>query len=94
MSDGPATHDYTRRYAGHDYTFEPIDNGQRGRVVGWGKGIRAGDYLLLQREAGAGPGSTRYQIVDVRYYSDPSDMWSASVRFAPRPLVAGEGGGR
>jgi hypothetical protein len=53
-----ATHDYTRRSWGHDYTFTPADGGMRGRAVGWGKGIAAGDFMLLVN----GPGSTRYQV--------------------------------
>jgi hypothetical protein len=74
------THDYTRRGWGHDYTFKPRDGGQRGRVMGWGHGLRDGDYLLLQN----GDGSTRYRIVLVKYLGNPNDMWSADVEFAPR----------
>ena len=46
---GAVTHDYRRRGAGHDYTFRPLDpKGIKGDMAGWGHGIRAGDYLILQ----------------------------------------------
>jgi hypothetical protein len=77
-------HDYTRRFWGHDYVFEPIDEGLRGKVMGWGNGITAGDYLILQN--GNGDESTRYKVETIRYELDPSDMWSADVTFAPRSL--------
>ena len=76
------THDYTKRYWGHDYTFDPIDKGQKASMMGWGLGIKNGDYILLQD----GPDrSTRYQITKIEYMSDPQDMWSAKAVFAPRP---------
>ncbi|MBB5046976.1 hypothetical protein HNR60_001725 [Rhodopseudomonas rhenobacensis] len=80
------THDYTRRYWSHDYTFDPIENGMRGRMSGWGSGIRDGDYIILA----CGNGHTRYRVQKIRYQSDPSDMWFADVVFSPRPRkVAG-----
>ena len=75
------THDYTERYWGHDYTFDPIDDGMKGHAMGWGTGIEVGDYLLLQN----GSDSTRYKVDSINYYADPSDMWSAELSFAPRP---------
>jgi hypothetical protein len=77
----PETHDYTKRYWGHDYTFEPVNGGLQARLMGWGMDIKAGDYLLLQN----GDDSTRYQVDSIKYYSDPFDMWSATATFAPRP---------
>lgn len=74
------THNYTLRYPGHDYTFTPSDGGQRGRMTGWGLGLQRGDYLLLDNDGAP----TRYRIDSVRYFSDPRDMWSADVTFAPR----------
>lgn len=76
------THDYSakNRYWGHDYTFEPTNGGKTGRMMGWGNGIKKGDYLLLQN----GAGTTRYKVKSIKYFSDPSDMWSATVEFAPR----------
>ena len=74
------THDYRIRYVGHDYTFEPIDGGKCGRMMGWGGGIEAGDCLLLRN----GNGETRYRVTSIAYYPDPPDMWRATVTFAPR----------
>jgi hypothetical protein len=76
----PKTHDYTVRSWGHDYIFEPLDDGVRGRMQGWGRGITPGDYLLLQH----GNGSTRYRVKDIEYKADPPDMWFATVVFTPR----------
>lgn len=75
------THDFTtRRGYGHDYTFEPIDGGWKGKVFGWGYDVKVGDYLILPN----GDLSTRYVVDTVKYYPDPPDMWRAEVTFAPR----------
>lgn len=85
MNDRTQTHDYTKRTWGHDYTtLSVIDGGKRLRLSGWGRGIEAGDYLLLQNDGG----STRYQVESIEYRMDPPDMWFAEVRFAPRPHVS------
>lgn len=73
-------HDYTKTYWGHDYTFEPIDMGMKGSMVGWGHGIKKGDYLLLKN----GDSATRYKVMKIKYYLDPKDMWTSEVKFAPR----------
>ena len=74
------THDYTNRKWGHDYIFRPINGGMGGSMDGWGFGICRKDFLLLQN----GAKSTRYRVDSISYYSDPPDMWSAEVSFAPR----------
>lgn len=79
-ASGPATHDYSLRCPGHDYTFTPVDHGKRGKAMGWGRGLESGDYLILKN----GSDSTRYRIESVVYFGDPADMWSAKVIFAPR----------
>lgn len=79
------THNYAMRYFGHDYVFEPIDGGQKGRIMGWGEGISKDDFIIL---VGVNPSeTTRYQFTRIRYYSDPPDMWEGDVVFAPRPLT-------
>jgi hypothetical protein len=83
MTDVVTTHDYTRLSWGHNYTFKPVRGGLEGQMLGWGKEIRAGDFLLLQN----GDKTTRYRIRDIRYYVDPEDMWEAWVVFAPRKKV-------
>lgn len=75
------THDYTKRYWGHDYTFDPLDEkGLTARILGWGKGICEADYILLEN----GDENTRYQATEILYFSDPPDMWKGIFKFAPR----------
>lgn len=80
------THDYTQRYWGHDYTWQSVDGGLTANVLGWGIGLRTGDYLLLPNRE-TPDGKTRYQIKSIRYYRDPNDMWDAKLVFAPRKVV-------
>lgn len=82
----PQTHDYgpDRRYWGHDYYFTPTGDGKHGRLYGWGHGLLEGDYILLDDKHG---GTTRYKLENVRYESNPSDMWFADAIFAPRQMT-------
>lgn len=84
MSNEPRTHDYTWRVWGHDFIQTPKRDGMVLRMMGWGDGIKAGDYLLLPN----GSRSTRYRIRGIRYFRDPPDMWRAVAQFAPRPAGA------
>jgi hypothetical protein len=88
------THNYGpgQRVWGHDYAVtQTADGGRQLKVSGWGPligpRIREGDYLLLQKDHDR---DTRYQVADVRYESDPSDMWHATLNFAPRQAVTKE----
>jgi hypothetical protein len=76
------THDYTHRFWGHDYTFDPGRGGLEAKMMGWGMGIERGDFLVLAHPQG---GTTRYRVNRIEYYNDPPDMWRADVVFAPRP---------
>ncbi len=79
------THDYTNRHWGHDfYISDVMEYGEQLLVGGWGKGIKAGHYLILPN----GESSTRYKVKSIEYHRDPADMWSAEVTFAPRPRSA------
>lgn len=79
------THDYTIRGWGWDYYIREVHNGGlRIEAGGWGDGLHKGDYLLLQNKDSQSKPTTRYRIVDIEYYRDPSDMWSAVLEFAPR----------
>jgi hypothetical protein len=82
----PKTHDYRRKKRGwgHDCTFAPVDDGMRGRMMGWGAGIAEGDFLLLSNPEWDS-GETRYRVTKIKYHQDPPDMWSADVEYAPRP---------
>ena len=83
MSD-KKTHDYTDRGWGRNYNITDIQNeGMEVSLCGWGNGITEGDYILLKN----GSGSTRYRIDEIKYFSDPRDMWSAAASFAPRDVV-------
>ena len=77
---GIQVHDYSIRGWGHDYVFRPQDNGLKAHMMGWGYGLKPNDYLILQNKGA----TTRYQIKNVEYYSDPADMWPADVVFSPR----------
>lgn len=77
------THDYTKRYWGHDYVIIAIKNkGWQISMMGWGHGLVVNDFILLEN-AGA---TTRYKLTKVEYEINPSDMWSAEAQFAPRSL--------
>ena len=91
MARPAKTHDYgpgTRGW-GHDYTWEPEPGGLRGTAIGHGAGISNGDYILLERHDNnsgrlLSDGRTRYRVVSIEYYADPTDMWQATLEFAPR----------
>ena len=84
MMSNVKTHDYTKREWGHDYNVTSVDEQTHdARLIGWGVGITEGDYILLK----SGEGSTRYRIIEINYFSDPYDMWSAETSFAPRDSV-------
>lgn len=76
-------HDFTdaRRGWGHDIGYRPAP-GQRLEGHGWARGIKAGDYLVLTNRANGR--STRYMVDDIRYCSNPTDMFFFSATFAPR----------
>ena len=75
------THDLSAQSWGNNYNVLEIqDRGMRVNLVGWCKGIKSGDYLLLKQ----GAGTTRYLVDSIRYESDPDDMWFAETSFAPR----------
>jgi len=81
----PETHYYTARYWGHDYAIdEVVNDGQVLKAFGWGVGLQVDDYLLLAN----GNKSTRYRVSAIAYYPDPSDMWRATLAFAPRGTVS------
>ena len=76
-----STHDLSDRVWGRNYNImESIDRGMKLDLIGWHIGIEDGDYLILKN----GSDTTRYVVESINYFSDPSDMWSASVSFAPR----------
>lgn len=86
----PQTHDYGpgRRFWGHDYAFKPLATDKnKGTAMGWGCGLRKGDFILLDDQRG---GRARYLIEEIEYVGNPGDMWSAKLTFSPRMMTAGE----
>lgn len=69
-------HDYSRLIWGKDYVFEVRKEGIEGCMTGIGKGIKSHDYIILQHESE----SYKYQIEEINYYSEPSDMWIALLK--------------
>lgn len=70
------THDYTQSVKGRDYVFEFVEGQIKAQMTAQGKGIKRGDYIILQNQAY----SEQYQVEEIEYYSDPADMWMALLR--------------
>lgn len=80
-AQAPETHDFSVRGWGHDYVIHKVKH--EGRVLevsGWTRGIKKGDYLIMKN----GERTTRYRTAQIEYCSDPSDMFFATLEFAPR----------
>jgi hypothetical protein len=77
-------HDYTTPYWGHNYTvIERLDDGKILSLAGWGHGLSAGDYILFQNSKD----TTMYGIIELKYETNPRDMWYATAVFTPRPSI-------
>jgi hypothetical protein len=77
----PKTHDFTKQGWGYATSgWNTKDGGLTVSCCGWGRGISRGDYILLKN----GSADTRYLFEEIEYYRDPSDMWHAKLKFAPR----------
>ncbi|MEB3179527.1 MAG: hypothetical protein VKL59_10905 [Nostocaceae cyanobacterium] len=66
-------HDYSPYIYGTDYVFESSNDGFNGYMTAQGKGIKTGDYIILKKDSQI----YKYQVKDIDYYSNPSDMWIA-----------------
>jgi MioC protein len=69
-------HDYTRAEKEGSYIFEPIEGALKGYMTGRGGRMKCGDLVILPD----GCGSSRYQVDQIDYYSNPPDMWIALLR--------------
>ena len=77
----PKTHDLSFQCWGKNYTVMNVhEQGLKVDIVGWGEGVKKGDYLILKK----GEGTTRYLVDKIRYENNPNDMWFAETSFAPR----------
>ncbi|MBE9166187.1 hypothetical protein IQ238_01110 [Pleurocapsales cyanobacterium LEGE 06147] len=72
----PKIHDYTQYDCNHDYIFEVAERENYGYMTGQGQGINQGDYLILS----SGSNTLKYQVEEIEYYSNPSDMWIALLK--------------
>lgn len=75
------THDYRRYERGTNYVFESTDGGMNGYMTAQGNKIKPGEYLLLQDEDKKS--SCLYQVEEIDYYANPSDMWIAKLKKVP-----------
>lgn len=71
-------HDYTGAEYGKDYIFEFSKNYQDGYMTALGKGVRCDDYIIIRK----GSQYYRYQVKEIDYYSNPSDIWIALLQKA------------
>lgn len=69
----PKIHDYSHSVDGSDYILESLPESLKVCMTGFGKGIKPNDYIMLQK----GCESDYYQVEEINYYADPSDMWIA-----------------
>jgi hypothetical protein len=69
-------HDYSLLVRGKDYVFEPLYGGAGGYMTGIGKGVKPCDYIILQYNCK----NYHYQVEEIDYYADPSDMWIALLK--------------
>ncbi|QLE40139.1 hypothetical protein FD723_06490 [Nostoc sp. C052] len=73
-------HDYSQQIWGSDYVFERLNEGMIGYMTGVGTGIKPCDRIILRE----GCESYQYQVEEIDYYSDPSDMWIALLKQVSR----------
>lgn len=86
---GNQTYDYTDLVAGRDYVFEVLDDDcDRGCMSARWRSIKCGDYIILSNSNlpnsnlsnSNSSGTDKYQVEEIDYYSEPSDMWMALLR--------------
>jgi ribosome biogenesis protein Nip4 len=70
------THDFTKYVRGNDYVFEIAEDSMKAYMTAQTKDVKCGDYIILQ----IGSESCRYQVEQIDYYANPSDMWMALIR--------------
>lgn len=72
----PRTHDFTKYVCGEDYIWEEGETPQQAYMTGYGDNIYSGDRIILIRQSR----QYCYRIQAIDYYSNPDDMWMASLR--------------
>ena len=70
-------HDFTECVHGSDYIFEVApEDVTAAYMTARGTGVKLGDYIVLQIDSE----SKQYQVEQIDYYSNPSDMWMALIK--------------
>ena len=69
-------HNFTQYDAGVDYIFEPAKADGLGYLISQGRSIKCGDYIVL----GDSAKPHQYQVEEIDYYANPSDMWIAALK--------------
>lgn len=72
-------HNYTSYTYGRDYAFDEIQDGSQAYMTAYGRGIKRGDYITIRREKI----KIQYQVEQIDYYSNPSDLWIALLVKSP-----------
>ncbi|AFZ01164.1 hypothetical protein [Calothrix sp. PCC 6303] len=75
-------YDYTQYVSGRDYVFEVGEDLTKAYMTAQGRGIKVGDRILIQKSDAFGGRSDRiyhYDVEMIDYYSNPPDMWMASL---------------
>ncbi len=70
------THDFTECVRGSDYVFEIAEDPMKAYMTAQSKDVKCDDYIILQ----IGSESCRYQVEQIDYYANPSDMWMALIK--------------
>ena len=74
-------HDFVDKSWGHNVSISRIiDGGKKMKVFGWCRGIKEGDILYL-RNYDDGVWFSAYEVVEIDYYRNPSDMFSAKLKW-------------
>jgi len=71
FSRPPKVHDFSQQ-SPNAFAFERIGENQA-YMTGQGRNVMRGDYILLQ----FGQEPALYQVLNIDYYSSPSEMWTA-----------------
>jgi MioC protein len=69
------TYDYRHHISGIDYVFEDID-GVYACMTAHFRSIKVGDRIILIHNFKY----TTYLVVEINYYSNPSDIWTSLLR--------------
>lgn len=74
----PKTHNYINQHWGWAlHMINTTDNGKTYTLCGHGIGIEKGDFILMKMESGK---IGKFKIMEIKYFSDPYDMWSGKIR--------------